>query len=455
MQGKVHMERRPTSGAAAPSLLWREIVEDPLNEAALSHYRLAAAEPRTLFEAIGDDLSHSDEEVRARGFLALQIAMPELAEILYEKESRRYGWRRDEGSGQRLVNDGMDILTQLYLVLVKDRGYDSGKRADPSGLVRTAAKNWKIDEFRHKNKARETTLDRPGSLEGQLTIATPSAENVVIERLADHESCKELVTWGLIDPDKELPLMYALYVDGRPLQEVAESLEIRPDALRKRISRIRRKFVLRRDSALAYFLRLPVYGNSTWDREARDSIVESEWWSRAAAAIRPTQPLELDSELQPDARLHASVTPLTSEFGGDPGYLFLFGLDGSLATQFFGNESEIPQRWYRRASIGNLLPLAYPTDDRGQRVRKFMDELMFCFEGRTLALEQFARFDGQQSGISQLDRYLRQVEKENRIPIVASTLRRDEVWDTVRPIHEALGHLSAAKTTSLTGGRLD
>jgi DNA-directed RNA polymerase specialized sigma24 family protein len=302
---------------------WRQIVEAPENQALFAPYRRAVGEPRTLFEAIGEKLGSSREEERAHAFSAFYLATPELAEILYERESRQAGYRSGSGEGPRLLNQGMDVVTYLYLKLVEERQFkaDAKRGMDPRPYVRRTMKNWQIDEARRWKGIPPLSLDGVGEEDASLlaTLHDPavSTEADAIEPLFLEETRRELQTWASLD-DGEVALFEALCANDWALEQAAATLGIpSPAAGRKRLQRFRSKLLATRDSILSSILSL-----ARKDERLPQSIVsEWAWEHRLEAALRPG-PWAAHQEgmlYQRDCR----IRPLTRSFRGGIAYLYV------------------------------------------------------------------------------------------------------------------------------------
>jgi hypothetical protein len=68
---------------------------------------------------------------REQAFWILVAGMPELADILHERETRQPGWRSGGGKGQQVIERGMDIINSLYIELVRDHKFKTNKGKDP------------------------------------------------------------------------------------------------------------------------------------------------------------------------------------------------------------------------------------------------------------------------------------------------------------------------------------
>src|SRR5918999_4580904 len=95
-------------------LFIKGVEADPALQSFFQRHRGVGEEPRTLFEAVGEDLASSREEIREQAFWILVAGVPELADILHERESRLPEWRGGAGKGQQVIDRGMDIVTSLY-----------------------------------------------------------------------------------------------------------------------------------------------------------------------------------------------------------------------------------------------------------------------------------------------------------------------------------------------------
>jgi hypothetical protein len=145
--------------------MWERFITAPKNAALLKRYAKSAKEPAPLFESIGEDLASSNEEVRKTAFWALVMAMPELTNILHERETRLPGWRDGRGKDQQMVNRGSDILSYLHRVLVKEHRFKvrDGNKKDPRPFLKETVDNWKKD--RDRKIDREVSLDYEAALE--------------------------------------------------------------------------------------------------------------------------------------------------------------------------------------------------------------------------------------------------------------------------------------------------
>jgi DNA-directed RNA polymerase specialized sigma24 family protein len=219
--------------------MWEKFITAPRNAALLKRYAKSAKEPAPLFESIGEDLGSTNEDIRASAFWALVTAMPELTNILHERETREPGWRDEKGKDQQMVNRGSDILSYLHRVLVKEHRFKirDGYGRDPRPLLKEAIRNWEHDEERRRE--REEPLDHEAVLE--VPDPTPSIEDSVLENTAYEECKRELCRWGFFRSDDELDLFEAVHVYDCPFDEVREHFGIpSKPALRQRLSRARK-----------------------------------------------------------------------------------------------------------------------------------------------------------------------------------------------------------------------
>ena len=225
---------------------------DPALRSFFQRHRGVGEEPRTLFEAVGEDLASSREEIREKAFWILVAGMPELTDILHERESRQPGWRGGAGKGQQVIDRGMDIVTYLYGKLVKEHRFTTKKGKDPRPYVMKTIKNRQKD-VRDKEK-RIVSLDQPlvegvdGSSLGSYlasSLADPiSVEDEVVNDLYNEHVLQQVRTWNFLN-DKEIPLFEETYAANHPFNCVAEKSDTPArEAARKRqrISRARKKF---------------------------------------------------------------------------------------------------------------------------------------------------------------------------------------------------------------------
>lgn len=366
------MSNSPTEGREA----WRLVVSAPENEEVFRPYRRASDEPRSLFDAIGVDLGHNSAEVRARGFSALTVAMPELTHILYERETAQPGWRDTSGRDQRLVNQGIDLLTYLYVHMVKEARFDASSGHDPRPLVRRIARNWRKDEMRsrsHEVPFDSGSADQHHYIDASLRDSSPSVESQALESVNFSTFRQELLAWGFLD-ERELDLFYAVYGQDQPLSEAAGRLGVpTPTAARKIISRVRAKAASLRDTILAWttIWMVPPWMVPPKSGCTPSTILDAWGWSeRANRSIDLGKPIEVRTEPIPrvadtvrfselpdgcidpfsgrrDFRLDGGpgvLIPLTRNVGGSSSNLFLL-----LARNF----SKDPR------SIENITPSFY------------------------------------------------------------------------------------------------
>jgi DNA-directed RNA polymerase specialized sigma24 family protein len=279
------------------------VKEDPALQSFFQRHRGVGEEPRTLFEAVGEDLGSSQEDRREQAFWILVAGMPELADILHERETRQPGWRSGAGKGQQLIDRGMDIVTYLHGQLVTEHDFKTDKGKDPRPFVRRAARNWNIDASR--KESRSVSIDEPLSKEGTTLgsslaslLADPtSVEDEVVEKLFLAQTRDELDAWDFIE-DKEKPLMYGIYVDDLPLSQIALEASISEAAARQRKSRALKKArevaLSRLEGALTwYFVIHADWFNRRQGLPAKaDKLLDSWLWGWAKSAIRPEVLLE-------------------------------------------------------------------------------------------------------------------------------------------------------------------
>jgi hypothetical protein len=321
--------------------MWLEFITAPENEALLKRYAKYAKEPEPLFEMIGEDLGSTNEEVRAKAYWALVAAMPELTNILHERESRQPGYREGTGQDQRVVNRGMDIVTKLHQVFVKEHRFklDMERSTDPRSYIGAVARRWKMDEARKLGLV--TSLDEmitsfgPDSDDSLLSLLqdpTTSVETEVIESVSLDECRRELLAWGFLD-DNEFDLFETVYVDEQPLDVARERLEIPSlPAVRQRLSRARKKAVAIRDEALMELLYHP--------KNFRNNATEAGWLERAVKSIHPGSWIQITATQDPEPL--ATVCPLTTGFRDAPGNLYLLCMTHrSLEKHVLEKESEL------------------------------------------------------------------------------------------------------------------
>jgi hypothetical protein len=138
--------------------MWQEFISAPENAVLLKRYTKSAAEPEPLFDAIGADLGSTNEEIRRQAWWAFCTTMPELTNILHERESRQPGFREVSNADQRMVDRGLDILTHLYNVFVRDYRFSVDQGKDPRPYLNTIIGNWSKDAERSKDQ-KNVSLD--------------------------------------------------------------------------------------------------------------------------------------------------------------------------------------------------------------------------------------------------------------------------------------------------------
>lgn len=307
--------------------MWELFIIAPENAALLKRYAKSAKEPAPLFESIGEDLGSTNEEVRATAFWALVAAMPQLTNILHERETRQPKWRDVEQKDQQMVNRGLDILSYLHRVLVKEHHFKiRGRyRNDPRPYVNRAIRNWNIDEDRQRTNRDGTLREMPLDYEASLEIPDPagSVEDVVLENRALEGLEKELIAWGFLRSENEFDLYRTVYVDESPFHEVRKRLGISSEpALRQRISRARKNIVADRDAIFSALLicwkdfprmgKLPRF----------HAILEtSEWWVERAK--RSLEPGAWANGKVPDGENEVALRPLTRSLTYAPGHIYL------------------------------------------------------------------------------------------------------------------------------------
>lgn len=298
--------------------MWEAFITAPANAALLKRYAKSAKEPAPLFDSIGEDLSSSNEEVRKTAFWALIAAMPELTNILHERETRQPGWRDVKGKDQQMVNRGSDILSYLHRVLVKKHRFKigDGYGKDPRPLLKKAIKNWESDE--DKKRDREVPLDYEAALE--ISDPASSVEDRVLEEIAFVERLRELRKWGFFRSDDELALFCTVHVDDRPFDEVRERFgNPSATALRKQLSRTNKNIVATRDEVFSIFLmgrefvRCGKFPQSTRDPERFE-----EWAMRVKRSVQPGVWL---NGVSADGKNVVAVRALTRDLHGAPAHI--------------------------------------------------------------------------------------------------------------------------------------
>lgn len=322
---------------------WNRFIGEPENEPYFEEYPWASKDPTALFHAIGEDLGSSQRETRERGFWALVLAMPELADILHERESRQPRWRERLGKDQRMVNEALwkanDVVTYLQGVLVYDAKFKIGGRhgKDPRPYTRKAIGRWRGDAL--ERKAREVSLDEPidSSEDGETSLADlVSDPNILVEEeaidtLSLEDICVEAKAWGFME--SEVPVFKSVYVDDKPLAEVSELFEIPSvPALRQILSRKRRQAVTRRDELLSLALfhfacskhgRVPeLFRQTRWFEHSSALFRSGPWTVFPVGGGWITNHVKIDSWAAAPFGPGTIIRPLTSGVGGIPGEIY-------------------------------------------------------------------------------------------------------------------------------------
>jgi DNA-directed RNA polymerase specialized sigma24 family protein len=276
---------------------WHQFINGVEGDTALQSFfqrhRGVGEEPRTLFEAVGEDLASSREERREQAFWILVAGMPELADILHERESRRPGWRSGAGKGQQMIDRGMDIVTYLYRNLVKEHRFETDQGKDPRPYVSRTVRNWSIDAAR-KDSRTALSLDRPLNNEGMtlgssLAASLPdptSVEDEVVEKLFIAQTRYGLDAWDFIN-EKEKPLLRGIYEDDLPFSQIALDAGISEEAARQRksrgLSKARKQALKRLEGALTwYFIINADWFNRRQGLPAKADILLDSWlWDSA------------------------------------------------------------------------------------------------------------------------------------------------------------------------------
>jgi DNA-directed RNA polymerase specialized sigma24 family protein len=311
--------------------MWEAFITDPENAHLFQRYAKSAKEPAPLFDSIGEDLGSSKQEVREQAYWALVAAMPELTDILHERQTRRPGWRDIKGKDQQMVNQGMDILSHLHRKFVVERYFKIHGRygKDPRPYVKKAIHNREIDE------QRKTERERPSDDEWELETPspTPSIEDRVLENNAFETRKRELLAWGFLSQD-ELNLLETVCVDASPLDEIREELGIRSqDALRQSLSRARKNIVAERDALFTYLL---VTGREFPERgkvpQGFDDLEKHrEWVERAKRSVQPG--VWLDG-VAADGKNAMAVRPLTRGFRSARAHIYLIAIHKDYLSDF-------------------------------------------------------------------------------------------------------------------------
>jgi hypothetical protein len=327
---------------------WHQFIKgvevDPALQSFFQRHRGVGEEPRMLFEAVGEDLASSREDRRKQAFWILVGGMPELADILHERETRQPGWRSGVGQGQQVIDKGMDIVSHLYRKLVKEHDFKAKGGKDPRPYVRTAARNWKTDEWR--KESRLVSLDEPLSDEGMtlgssLAASLPdptSVEDEVVNELYYEHGLQQIQTWNFLE-EKELGWFAETYVAKRPFDSFAAQADIPAQKAaqeRQRKSRARQRALKRLESIVGWYLTsldwegllafVEVGGRRIHPRglprEAVKHLLDSWLWDWIQCAVRVGS---WDEGVIVLERL--VVRPLTHKFNGSAGHIF-FITDG-------------------------------------------------------------------------------------------------------------------------------
>jgi hypothetical protein len=331
---------------------WHQFIKgvegDPALQSFFQRHRGVGEEPRMLFEAVGEDLASSREEKREQAFWILVAGMPELADILHEREWRHPGWRSGAGKGQQAIDRGMDIVTSLYVEFVKEHKFNTERGKDPRPYVRTKARNWKIDGWRKERRA--VSLDEPlndeaASLGSLLatTLPDPTAvEDELVDKLYYEHGMQQLRAWDFLQ-DEELGWFAETLLASRPIDSLDSQFDTparKAARLRQRRSRVRRKVFERLESIVVWYLinfdwkgsrvKFRSYKPRTHPRglpteegaiqEAVRQLLGSWVWEWAQRAVR-LGPLE-EWGYYRGYYNGLIIRPLTHRFDGSPGHLF-------------------------------------------------------------------------------------------------------------------------------------
>jgi DNA-directed RNA polymerase specialized sigma24 family protein len=246
---------------------WHQFIKgvevDPALQSFFQRHHGVGEEPRTFFEAVGEDLASSREDIREQAFWLLVAGMPELADILHERETRQPGWRSGAGKGQQVIDRGLDIVTYLYRNLVKEHQFKTDQGKDPRSYVRRTARNWSIDATR-KDSRTVLSLDEPLNNEGitlgsSLAASLPdptSVEDEVVDELYYEQGLQQIRTWNFLQ-DEELGWFAEIYIAKHPLDSVAAQFDIpakEAARVRQRKSRARQKALKRLESTVVWYL---------------------------------------------------------------------------------------------------------------------------------------------------------------------------------------------------------
>ena len=311
--------------------LWLQFAELARTDAKFNRYVKWLNEPQPLFELIGEDLESTDEQIRANAFWSLVVATPALTNILYERECVTPEWRNGRGTGQALVNRGMDIVTYLHHKLVSERKFKAkGASKDPRPYVYTAIRNWTMDEKRKWH--REVPLEDQ-ALDTAIS-ETESTDVAALERVYYEECRREFVNLRFLN-ENECSLWETVYLRGWPRSEAAHNFGFKTEAaLRKSEERARKKAVSVRDAVLTWLL----IGDASFGRTGSlNSEIRSTWIHRARAHIEPGPWIE---GFKGERYGKVLICHLTQSYKGAPGQLYLVAVD-----PFYANRVT-PPHWH-------------------------------------------------------------------------------------------------------------
>ncbi len=310
---------------------------DPDLAPLFKRHSLIDTDAGALFDAIGHDLAGSDHQKREEAFWVLVGAMPELGDIIYERESRQPGWRNGKKDSQKMLNKGVDIVTRLHSYLVEQKRFQLESGRDPRPLVKTVAARWILGE--KKRRALEVPLFEDGSRESLSVVnRQPLMDDEVIDKISAQEGRTEIKAWGFTN-ENELEWYYSIYVDGHTYEEIAPRVGLKADAMRKRFSRVRAKAITFRDALIDYacdtgmtfmFSDDPPWNTSErwaainlmekwgWAPRAQDSVSDRNW-QECAMAEEGNQVL---------------IRPVTRSLGSSQGHLRLVAFRSSSGGHF-------------------------------------------------------------------------------------------------------------------------
>jgi hypothetical protein len=296
--------------------------------------------------------------------------MPELTNILHERETREPGWRDRKGKDQQMVNLGSDILSYLHRVLVKENRFKTrdGYGKDPRPFINTTISNWKRDGKRRRRNRDGTLREVPLDYEAALEIPDPTGalEDSVLENIAYEERKRELRDWGFYRNDDEFALLETVYMDDTPLTEVLESNGVSSGvALRKRLSRIRQQAVTERDELFTFMLTaLHHFGISGKIPRFRQYPEQSEWWvNRAKASIQPGPWVDGKAA---DGKNAVAVRALTRGFRHAPDHIYLVALHKD-CWQYTYEEAKRKRLTYEEAKRKLLVRRSFRRDSQRYR----------------------------------------------------------------------------------------